>query len=191
MEAFTLDAAKNHVEQLAREINAKVYYTAVDDGGINGPRSYTQTRELYVQPWSKLNTRTLQVAAYWTALHELGHIACQSKGIDAISAMFGLWPSWMVETEAEAWAWALDHSAFRPGKIVKTAMEFALASYVQAVRGSTGSAPLTGPSIRRITQFVGRDTGASFAKLYPKDGNNPHSVARARQAWDYMVDLAA
>lgn len=86
---------REHFEQLAAELGVTVHYTVERfQSGIN-----ILTLDAYIEPFKN----DVDDEAYFVALHELGHIASEQT-----------WPekhAWeLLENEANAWRWALDHT---------------------------------------------------------------------------------
>lgn len=85
-------ALRAHVLELAAELGVRVHecaalHASVDSG--HGPCAHVAQRVVDTSP-------VFDLCSYWTALHELGHVAWRTPG--------GLL------SEARAWSWALDHA---------------------------------------------------------------------------------
>jgi len=96
------DAAR-HIEQLAKQLGAKLFF----DVDIYGAVAETVSRTVHLSPWGASDDWRDQ---YWPALHELGHVATEPhKRTDFFEQFVGIPPEKIAEFEAEAWDWAFQH----------------------------------------------------------------------------------
>lgn len=70
---------------------------------------------------------------YFTALHELGHHALSDYG-----------PERLLEEEADAWQWAIEHAPFPPSAQVKRRMGECLRLYSESAKGARSRRPPKG-----------------------------------------------
>ena len=79
--------------------------------------------------------RITDLQAYYTALHELGHIACKHRHSDN--------PARIIAKEVEAWEWAIDHAKQPPTEAIIQHIGRCLDSYTNhyGVGRATVNAP--------------------------------------------------
>jgi len=137
---------QQHIEQLARQLGAHIKYEENEYGGALTGSSNTQTGVLTLSPW----TEKFDAMQYWIALHELGHLAHNHIG-SALLAFTGR-KEQITRQEAEAWTWALDHSAFPLRSDGRVAMAYSMTSYAQ-----TAGWPDDDVNVQRVAAAAGRD----------------------------------
>lgn len=121
------------IETHASALRAHMHYIH----SINNARTDVATREVFI-PRPKTRVE------YWTAMHELGHVA-------TTASMFMPSDQEIAETEATAWAWALDSSDIptENDEDLKASIASGFGSYL------VGSGPVDTEDVRRVMAIVG------------------------------------
>lgn len=173
---MTKQDAERHVAQLAHELGAQLIFDArLSDYDVS---ANTMTKKVYLQPWD--HSRDWR-GMYWTALHELGHIADNPPPKNELLYLLGLETD-TIEIEARAWVWALDNSIDVKDNGVTMAM-VALGSYTDG----QSIWPDVGPGIREIVKDA---ASVRFNDQIAKDTAPPGVLMRWRGGWNRLADLA-
>ena len=113
--------------------------------------------------------------AYFVALHELAHIV--QRQAECGGGAQGATADCVVEYEAEAWCWALDHALHQPSTDVAESLRGMLWSYWERYRG------LTGAHFRRAGRLLGDKNMAS-----PLLATTSPSSSAGCQSWQLTAD---
>lgn len=135
---------KQHVDQLAQELEATIIY----DAERYGMYVNVLTRELHLSSWDDVPEEEV----YWVALHELGHLAIEGGEDPTPDA---------AEEEARAWVWALDNAAFPLDQAGESSIAWGIAD-----RLIEGWEP--GPGLERIYAELGADPDWFFNVTEPE-----------------------
>jgi hypothetical protein len=128
---------REHIEQLAREAGAPIYYSGTRyNMGAN-----ILDRELYLAPW---DGDVPESELYWVSLHELGHLATTEPRL--------FQKTWQrIEDEALAWVWALDNSAFPVDQAAESSIAWGITDYMRNREFRPSDA------LRRLYETLGPD----------------------------------
>lgn len=110
---------REHVDHLARQIGATVFYDVEE----NDAYAETRLREVHLAKW-----RDGENPTYWSALHELGHVATQPPQKSIFADILG--DPVITHWEAVAWQWALDHALAPPDEAARTSIAASLGTYL-------------------------------------------------------------
>lgn len=119
-----LRGATEHVDELAAEMGVLVRREK--------PRDARKKAYLGGRPRILIGGVNSDVD-YFTALHELGHHAIGDYG-----------PDRLLEEEADAWKWAINHARWEPSAVVKRMIGTKLKSYVDHASGKRSNRPPAG-----------------------------------------------
>jgi len=159
------------VRKLAKQLGAKIQWEA----SIADARSNPFTQRLYI---SKPGNAPLGIDEwFWTALHELGHIANQHIGTGLLHEM-GLGQAMVAEQESQAWMWAIKHAERPLDEIGRATIAANLASYFVGYPGG-----YIGPNAKAIFDLVGRSTDTNLIQKI-----QPEYWDLAEQTWHSSYD---
>lgn len=148
-ESHAYEREDPQLARLAEELQATFKYS-LKYGGQETPgySSNPMKREVRLtEPHT--GTPRQEEDRYWSALHELGHVAHEHIGTGLLYAV-GDGDS-VPEQEAEAWSWALDHTDRPLTALARASMVTSLASYLY----SFGVPAVIGPNLRRMASVIG------------------------------------
>lgn len=158
----------DHVNALARDLGATIVWDAGRGMSREGPYTEIAAKVVHLNPVGS------EPREYWTALHELGHVADNPRAT--------IWDQ-MFDTpvirdaEARAWLWALDNALRPPDAAARGLIAFAMSSYL------IGRAPgEMGSYVVRLAKLVGRNPDIEAAAYYPS------FLTQAQQTWAVVAD---
>lgn len=160
---------REHFESLAAEIGATVIHDVVRYRAYVNLRS----REIHLAQWDDVPESEL----YWTALHELGHLAIFDA--DGLSEKW-LYPFEEADDEARAWVWAIEHSIFPFDQAAESSIAWGIADRIFA----SGFRP--SPALETIFEKLGPEPDWFFNVTEPLHWKKLDGYARP--AW---AELAA